>query len=334
MRCRTSNSTEKGLRIITLTALALALISIWTLPAMAQNFSVQFGAQEFDVSPGDRFGGTIPVSNNSGDAVTVRIFIGDWVRVPDEADYIAMEGPGDEPRSLLSWMTFSPDSMTLEPWERREITFEVNVPDDSTLEGSYWALIFVEGMPPIGESLPDITSEESQNAGIGIRTVFRYVIRVIATIQDTETLDATFTAFRFEPTEDGFMAIATFQNNGNAYVKPRVWLELRNPAGETVYTENHIDMTVLPESARDFEFELSSLPIESGDYLVLVIADYGAMDLIAARGRVHLMLTPPDEEDEEGEEVEGGATEDDNGGADIEDEGSDDTGEGGGGTRG
>jgi len=337
MSCRTSNLKGLGLRLITLIALALVLVPVWTIPAMAQNFSVQFGAQEFDVSPGDRFGGTIPVSNNSEDPVTVRIFAGDWVRVPGEADYIATEGPSDEPRSLLSWMTFSPDSMTLQPWERREITFEVNVPDDNSLEGSYWALIYVQGMPPLGEDMESIGGGEE--AGIGIRTVFRYVIRVIATIQDTEVRSATFSSFRLDPMEDGFKAIARFQNDSNIYLKPTVWMELRNPAGETVYTEEHIAITVLPDSAREFQFELTSLPLESGDYLIMIIADYGVMDLVAARGRVSLTLTPPDEEDleednTEDDKDEGDLPEEDVTNDDIEGEESDETGEGGGGSGG
>lgn len=328
---RKSNPTNQGLRGITLVALALFFTMVWALPATAQNFSVQFGAQEFDARPGDRCVGDIPVSNTSEDPVTIRIFTGDWVRVPSEGEYRAVEGPGGEPRSLLNWMTYSPESMTLQPGERREINLEVNVPeDDDTLSGSYWALIYVQGTPPVDpEALPSVESEEG---AIGIRTVFRYVIRVMVTIQGTETSrSATFESLGFEPIEEGFQAVARFRNDGNTHMKPSVWLELRDAAGNTVYTEEHIDITILPESVRDYMFELRGLPIESGDYLVLVIADYGAADLIAARGRVSIAITPPDEEGEAEEGDEGEVIGEEDGSEETEDEGRDDTGEDGGG---
>jgi hypothetical protein len=87
------------------------------------------------------------------------------------------------------------------------------------------------------------------------------------------------------------------QNNSNIYLRPKVWIELRDSTGEVVYTLEHEEQTVLPETARDFVFELRDLPIESGEYLVMVIADYGVQTFIAAQGRVDLTINPPPPED-------------------------------------
>jgi len=285
--------TGQALRIIALMVICLFFITSQAFPAMAQGFTVQFGNQEFNVQPGDRFAGLLPVTNTSEEPLSVRIFVGDWVRVPGQVDYNATEGPGDEPRSLITWMTYSPDSMTLQPGETRDIFFDVNVPEDVTLSGSYWDLIYVEGIPTVD---PDAPPPDPEQVGIGIRAVFRYVIRVMATIENTETRAAAFTSLNFEPIEGGFRAIAGFQNDSNIFIKPRVWLELRDPTGEVIYTEEHIAMTVLPESARNFTFELKDLPVESGDYLVMIIADYGALNYIAAQGRLSLAVKPPSEE--------------------------------------
>jgi hypothetical protein len=272
---------------------------------MAQGFSVEFGKQEFEICPGDKFTGAIPLKNTSEAPVSLRIYLGDWVRIPGQGDYAPVEGVTNEPRSLIAWMTFTPDSMTLQPGEKRNITYEVNVPDDWTLEGSYWDLVFIEGIPTEEASAAPSASEQ---VAIGINTVFRYAIHVFATIQDTEIRAATFTTLNMEAMEGGFKATARFQNNGNTFIRPKVWVELHDAAGEVVFTQDHPEQTVLPESTRDFAFELKDLTIPSGEYLVLIMADYGAQNYVAAQGRVSLTISPPQESATSAGEGETGAS--------------------------
>jgi P pilus assembly chaperone PapD len=297
MLMSTKTSTKPGLRIIALMALGLAYIAVTASPAPAQGFSVTRGIEEFSICPAESHTGSISVTNTSEEPVSLRVFLGDWVRVPGQtSDYSFDEERGKEPRSFVDWMVFSPERMTLEPKETRDVTYEVNVPDDWSLEGSYWGVIFIEGIP---SEEPQVATAEEE-VEIGIKTVWRYAIQIYATIEGTETRDASFTALNMALAEGGFDAVAVFENRGNIYLKPKVWLEMRNTAGEVVYEQEHSVQTVLPESARDFAFQLRDLPIESGEYLVMIIADYGLPTLIAAQGRVNLTITPPAPATEEG----------------------------------
>jgi len=283
----------RGLRIIALMGLALVCMALAALPAAAQGFSVGNPAQEFQLCPGESFTGSIPVINPSDQPKSLKVYAGDWVRVPGQSsDYALEEEPGKEPRSLIPWMTFSPERMTLEPGESREVTFEVNVPDDWTLAGSYWGVIFIEGIPTEAEGVVPPTPE---GVSVGITTVFRYAVQIFATMQDTEVRAAVFTTLNMEAAENGFTATAVFQNNGNTMIRPKVWLELHDAAGEVVYTQEHSEQTVLPESGRDFVFVLNDPSIPSGEYLVMIMGDYGVQSLIAAQGRVNLTITPPPE---------------------------------------
>jgi hypothetical protein len=287
----TKISTKAGLRIIALMLLGLAYIAVAASPAPAQGFSVATSKEEFINCPGESFTGTIPVTNTSEEPVALRVYVGDWVRVPGQTSgYDFDEEGGKEPRSLVPWMIFSPERVTLEPAETRDLTYEVDIPDDWSLEGSYWGVIFIEGIP---SEEPDIVSTGEGEVSVGIRTVFRYAIQIYATILDTETRDASFTALNMAPAEGGFDATAVFENRGNIFLRPKVWLEMHNTAGDVVYEQNFAGQTVLPESALDFAFELRNLPIESGEYLVMIIADYGVATFIAAQGRVNLTITPP-----------------------------------------
>ena len=297
----------RGLRIIALMAIVLSYFAAAALPALAQNFTVQFGKQEFDICPGDKFDGSIPVKNTSTDPVSVQIFLGDWVRVPGQGDYALTKVPGKEPRSLIPWMTFGPDSMTLQPGETQDITYEVNVPNDWNLDGSYWDMIIVEGVPT---QAPSASPVAAGNTGIGINTKFRLAVHVFATIKDTQVLDAAFAAIKIEAAEGGFKATGSFQNKGNTWIKPKVWLEMHDAAGNVVYTQDHMVQTVLPESDRDFVFQITNPPVQSGDYLVVILADYGVLNYIATQGRVHIFTNPSTEggaSTGEGEGASGGS---------------------------
>ncbi len=299
---KANTSIKRALRIIALIAFGLAFIALTASPAAAQGFSVSFGQREFIVSPGDRFTGTIPVTNITDEPVVLRIYLGDWLRIPGSTEgYVIDEERGNEVRSFVDWMIFSPERMTLETEETRDVNWEINVPEDRTLEGSYWGVIIIERIP---EEEPDIEVAEGETV-IGITTIWRYAIQIFSTIEGTEIREATFTSFSMEQAEGGFDAVAVLENRGNIYMKPDVWLEMTDIAGEVVYGQEHKERTVLPASAREFEFELRDLPIESGEYMIMIYADYGVPTLIAAQGRVNYTYTPPPEPvEEEPEEVE------------------------------
>jgi len=313
MSGKVSKLAGRALRIITLIAIVAVYAALIPGPVGAQGFSVTYGKLEFTVAPGDTFTGSIPVTNVSEEQITVRMYVGDWVPIPGQTSgYEFSDAGGTIERSMASWVEFSPERMTLEPGETKEVLYDVNTPDDTTLEGSYWAVIFLEKVTLEG---PDILGSGEEGVAIGITSIWRYAIKIYLTMEDTKAPDATFTTFNMESVENGFKATATLQNDGNIYLKPEVWLEMRNPAGEVIYTQEHREQTVLPESARDFVFELRDLPIESGEYLVMVIADYGVQGLIAAQGRVNLTITPPVGEGAAGEEGEGESAGEDGSGA-------------------
>ncbi len=265
---------------------SLIFIALVAQPVMAQGFSVAYDQVEFEVSPGHSFTGLIGILNNSDEPVNLRIYLGDWVRVPDSTDgYVFDSVPGNEPRSFISWMNYGPESITIDPDERRDVRYQVTMPADETLEGSYWGVIFIENIPP------DLVVEENSEDAVmqvGITTVFRYAIQIYATIRGTEVRDVTFTTLSFEQNEGGLDVTAVAENLGNIFTRPEVWLEIINTSGDVVYEQEHIRQTLLPESARDYIFQLRQLPVETGTYLVRVMADYGVPTLIACQGRIEI----------------------------------------------
>ncbi len=260
--------------------------------ADAQGFSVAFGNRDFFVQPGGTFAGSIEVSSNSEKPVTLRVFIGEVVRVAGNVtDYNLSDETGKEPRSLVPWMKFSPDQLTIQPGEKQFVSFEGTMPADSPLDGSYWCAIFIEGVPSeedVAKMVEEEQEGEKKMPRIGIKTVFRFATKIYATIPGTEMLDCKFSALALDKATGGFDARAVFENAGNVFVRPKVWLEMRDVAGEVAYTQEHNEITVLPESAREFKFEVRGVDIPEGEYLLMVIADYGGPKLVAAQAKVDI----------------------------------------------
>lgn len=293
MTIRTSSRSRPSAAIFLLIPL-LAFVA--ATASHAQGFSVAYSDVEFVVSPGETVTTSIKVTNLSDRAKVLRVYGGDWVRVREGiTDYVFEEEPGQEVRSLLPWMIFSPDQIELEAGETREVYCEVEVPEDPALEGSYWGVIFIQDVP-LAE--PGFPAPSNNSMNVGINTIFRYAVKIFATIEGTEVREGSFTDLFIEQVADGFDVTAVFDNPGNIYMRPKAWLEVRDTAGNSIYQQEHIRQTILPESTHEYKFELEGLSLTPGSYLVMVIADYGASTLIAAQARMEIKAEQiePDEQ--------------------------------------
>ncbi len=285
-----------GLKAFILPSLWVICFVVISLPVPAQGFAISYGDIELGVSPGERITARFSVSNQSEETIVLRIYCGDWIRVQGEITRYEFDiERGNEVRSFLEWMTFSPDQMELGPNEMQEVISEVNFPDDPSLEGSYWGVVFVEEIPQVA---PPGEIPEDEAFQVGILTIFRYAVKIYATFEGTEIRDASFLDLLIDQVEGGFDINAAFENSGNIFMRPEVWLEIRDTAGDVVYQQTHIRQTVLPESTREYVFELRDLSLEPGTYLVMVIADYDGPSLVGAQGTMLLSAeqTGPDDQ--------------------------------------
>lgn len=256
------------------------ILSVPPLPVGA--VSVEIGPVELDLYPGDEYFGSIRVWNNESEPIDIRIYPGDWLQTVDGEQFLEV---GEVSNSMTEWMLVTPSQLTIPPGGSEDIYFEIKVPDDPTLTGSYWGIFFVEGMPKPSADNPPVTDAPT----LGIKIILRHGIKVYVTIPGTEQKQAKFTTARtFVPETGGLDFIATLENLGNTYLRPEVWLEIRDIGGITLYTESHRTITLLPEVERDYKFELRDLNIPPGRYIALIIADYGAQSLVAAQAEIEV----------------------------------------------
>jgi len=260
----------------------LALCIILSAPPLAHAITVEIGPIELELKPGEEYFGSIRVWNNESEPIDIRIYPGDWLQTVDGEQYLEI---GEVSNSMTEWMLVTPSQMTIPPGGSGDIYFEIKVPDDPMLSGSYWGIFFVEGVPKPSSDNPSVTDAPT----LGVKIVLRHGVKVYVTIPGTEQRQAKFiTARTVAPETGGLDFIAALENQGNTYIRPEVWLEVRDISGITRYSESHRTITLLPEVERDYKFELRDLNIPPGRYIALIIADYGGQSLVAAQAEIEV----------------------------------------------
>jgi hypothetical protein len=289
----------------------LALLALLPNTAQAQRFSADIQSHKLEAAPGDELSGTFGVSNFSSEPVTLNVLTGDWVRefttesgtvVP----YAFKEGhTGQEARSLVEWITFSPDKLTLEPGAEALISYRVEVPDDQELSGSYWGLFFIEE----GKTEEEIKTEPAPDthSQVGIKVKFRYILKIYVTIEDSAVAEPQFEAVEFSSENGNSTARSTIANPGPTFLMPTLIAQIRDAAGNVVYQSEEQKTTILPESSRTVAVGLPGLELAAAEYLLLLILDYGEPQLLAAQTKLtfHEPLVPEPKRDSTAEPGDG-----------------------------
>lgn len=280
---------------------AFLLLGASAARAQATGFTADIRSQDFDVSPGETVTGSFSVTSHHDTPITVRVYAADRVRLQEPVrDYPIDIEPGKEPRSLLPWFQFSPDIMDLQPGESRPVQFTISMPADNELSGSYWAVLLLENA---AEPESVMTPVEGSDTLVAVQMVFRYGMSITTTVRNTEQVSGTFSAATTEAHQHGLIMRPVFHNKGNTIIRPRVWLDLRDSAGQSVARTEPTPTGILPDSRRELQLEINNATIPPGEYILMCIADYGGPNLVAAQARLTVQgtITPAPEVEEETE---------------------------------
>jgi P pilus assembly chaperone PapD len=266
--------------LILIGAVIISCLITGLLPPPAHALSVEIGPVELRLKPGEEHSGYIVAANGESEPVTVKVYLGDWLQIEKGEQYLDI---GTVEKSLSKWMRVSPSYVTIPPGGEEHIYYEIKIPDDEKLTGSYWGIFFVEEET----QKSNLEDDNSDKPSIGLNIVLRHGIKVYVTIPGTDEPKAEFIkAWTEVPAEGGLDFYATFENQGNTYLRPDVWLEMRDQSGETVYSDTHRKLSVLPGIKRDYQFVLRDLDLPPGTYSALIIADYGVLSLIGAQAEI------------------------------------------------
>jgi len=236
---------------------------------------------EKEAVPGEVYRGSIPVTNHTAEPQEAIAYQTDYRFYCDGTNHF--DDPGTSERSNAGWITFVPKRLQIPPGRTAEIRFEVRVPEEAALDGTYWSMLMVEEVQP-----PDPESRQ----GVGPRRrplhqVVRYGVQCVTHIQGPGSDALRLLQTRLVPGADGSAELLLdVENEGARWAAPTPWAEVFDHDGALVGRYTAEKKRLFPGTSVRFRMALGALA--SGEYQVLVVLDDGGPEVLGATYRLEL----------------------------------------------
>lgn len=214
-----------------------------------------------NVNPGEVVKGQITILNNDLTDQEVRIYQTDFLyNLKDQTFY---DEPGSNKRSNANWMQYSPKTVILKSKESRNIEYEITVPKNDSIDGTFWSVIMVEGVTPI---------DPNQTGDLSIRTVTRYAVQIVNELSNKGRGSLKFEEPTLIKVEDKKLFLAIdLTNDGDHYISPEVTIELYDESGNSVKTITAPKRGLYPSTSTRFKLDLEGLPSKK-TYTAMIVA--------------------------------------------------------------
>lgn len=241
--------------------IAFILLSALTSFISANIVVINGLTHENTALPGEKYRNSIQIQNAGDEKQSVRIYPRDyWFSHSGESKH---DLPGSLPRSNAAWITYTPQLITLEPREKAIIEFEVNIPDNDSLIGTYWSVIMIEGI-----TTPDTTAT---SRGVKINTAIRYAIQIITNIGNTGSKDLQFIGFELTKEANLNVLNVSIENSGESILKPELNLEVFDDSGNSIGVFKADRRKTFPGTSVKMSLVLEG--IKPGTYSATLVAD-------------------------------------------------------------
>ena len=235
------------------------------LPAQAQLKVTSDLSNDLAVEAGQVYTGTIQVRNTSKTVQTAVVMHKDYLFFADGSN--RYDEPGTLARSNAPWITFSPARLAIPPGQTMPVQYEVRVPDDEALCGSYWSMLLVEAQ----------AAPRSKGEGLGMRAKMRFGVQVATHLGgDAEgacSTEIAMNAVQLARNAEGQPTlVVTLENTGAQFVRPRFWVELHSDAAEPVRLEGKA-YRLYPGTSVAQRLDVSEVP--KGAYQAVLVVDGG-----------------------------------------------------------
>jgi len=213
---------------------------------------------------GDVYKGEIKIQNSGNTDQEVKIYQTDLLY--NYEDFTYYNDPVSHDRSNANWIQFSPKTTIVAGNSTMYIQYEVTIPQNDTIIGTYWSVLMVEGVNPI---------DPAQEGQFNINTVTRYAIQIVTEITNTGKGKLEFLEPSLIKEGDHLFLAVDIINTGDHYIVPDVSMELFNDAGESVKVIMAAKKGLFPATSARYRFDLEGIESEKTYHTVIVAAGEG-----------------------------------------------------------
>lgn len=221
---------------------------------------------------GDSYRGSIELRNQGAARVLVRLRQADYSFGADGTSTFGAAGV--LPRSNAGWLHLDRDQVFIEPNATTRVSYEVRVPDDARLSGTYWSVVLAEEAN---------AAEASGHASSGprLRQSLRYALQVITEIGDSGRSEVAFHNARLVKNGTARFLDVDVENTGDRWLRTNAWIELHDLDGRMITRLPGNRGRTFPGSSIRGRFDLTPAP--AGKYLALLVVDGGRNDLFGTQ---------------------------------------------------
>lgn len=204
-------------------------------------FTISPPTIQHEIKPGERVEGKMKIYNESSEPLVFDASIQDFIVDNDQGlPTILQEDVMSNNYSSASWIAIYPRTFTVNPQQRVEVTYYIQVPKGAMPGGRYAAVI-----------LKPQSSIDIKGTGTAVQTQIGNLFYITVAGPVNERAKVTkFDANRF--VENGPIDITTnIQNNGPLHIRPKGFITVKNMLGRQSYTVPLTETNIFPERARE-----------------------------------------------------------------------------------
>lgn len=251
-----------------------------TLPPASARAQPQVGllgdlVHSYTVSPGQTVEGLLVLTSSSDRPQEVRLYLQDYGTDGDGRP--AYSQPGHRLRSNAGWIRLGQERVVVPPGQQLAVAYTIQVPADASLSGTYWSVLMVE--PAGAEAL--VPPNSGGGRRVAILQVWRYAVHIITDIGATGDARLTFVRPRLMEEQGGLVLQVDLVNDGQRWLRPRVWLEVYDQEGALAARAEAPPPRLYPGDVSRQRLALGSLA--PGSYQALLVADNGDAHVFAVR---------------------------------------------------
>lgn len=226
-----------------------------------------------DTPVGETTTGFFVVKNRGSETIALKIYTGDfWIHPDGKESFLE---PGKVERSCSKWIQLAPEEFELIANETKTVRFNLTIPPGK--KGTFWAMVFIEQT-----NKPTIKTAQKGQQQFNIVSFQRVGVRIFEDTPDSVKGEGRITQVNVERAQkEEFLKVGLrFENKGDALLKCKGSVDIKNQKGETVDKTNVDEFNCYPKAERAVTASFKKeLPV--GQYTALAVIDYGAEYLVA-----------------------------------------------------
>lgn len=223
---------------------------------------------KYSAKKGETYSTVIKIHNTGNTDQEVSIYQRDYLYNYEGASFY--NEPGSNKRSNAPWIQYSPKTLLLKGKETQNLQFEVTVPQNDTIVGTFWSLLMVEGVSQL---------DPNKRGQLNINTSIRYAVQVITNLGQTGTGQLEFQKPGIVTEGAKHFFDFVLLNTGERLISPDVSMELFDAeSGESVKVFKAPKNGMYPTTSTKWRFPLEGLPTKK-KYKAVIVADGSGEDV-------------------------------------------------------